>query len=89
MMDANGNAVAHWVQCDTDGDHYWSSHYHSDTGWHAAVKREAYNPSHAFGAQASTDAHGYHLTFWDQLSRKFGNIWRQSLCRPSKQQQLS
>jgi hypothetical protein len=74
-MNANGNAVAHWVQCDPDGDHYWSSHYNTNTGWHAAVKREAYNPSRAFGAQTTTDTHGYHLTFWDQLSQKFGKIW--------------
>jgi hypothetical protein len=74
-MDANGNAVAHWVQCDPDGDHYWSSRYNTDIGWHAAVKREAYDSSRAFGAQSTTDTHGYHLTFWDQLSQKFGKIW--------------
>ncbi len=75
VIDANGNALAVWVQSDATRNVY-SNRYTAGTGWGAAVLIETDNAGSASTPpKIAFDASGNALAVWSQSDGTRNNIW--------------
>ena len=73
-IDANGNALAVWMQSDGTRDNIWSNRYSAGTGWGTAALIETDNAG-AYNPQIAIDANGNALAVWKQSDGTRDNIW--------------
>ena len=73
-IDANGNALAVWMQSDGTRDNIWSNRYSAGTGWGTAALIETDNAG-AYNPQIAIDANGNALAVWTQSDGTRDNIW--------------
>jgi len=74
-IDANGNAIAVWVQSDGTRDSIWANRYVPGAGWGTAELVETDNAGHAYYPQVAIDANGNAIAVWDQDDGTRYNIW--------------
>ena len=73
-FDANGNALAVWVQGDGISN-VWANRYIADSGWGTAVLIETNNTGSAGAPQIALDASGNAIAVWQQSDGTRDNIW--------------
>jgi hypothetical protein len=71
-MDANGNALAVWVQGDGTTSYIWSRRYTPGSGWDTAMQVSA---GAATSPQTAFDTHGNALVAWKQSDGTYTHIW--------------
>jgi len=74
-IDANGNAIAVWVQYDGTRYNIWANRYTLGTGWGTAELIETDNAGYASDPQIAIDANGNAIAVWRQYDGTRYNIW--------------
>ena len=74
-IDANGNALAVWIQSDGARNNILSNRYVAGTGWGAPELIETDNAGGADRPQIAIDAYGRALAVWQQSDGTRVNIW--------------
>ena len=74
-INANGNALAVWVQFDGTRENIWSNRYTAGAGWGTAALIETDNVGGANSPQIAIDANGNALAVWNQHDGTRDNIW--------------
>ena len=74
-VDANGNAVAVWVQVDQGSQDIWSNRSTPDGGWGTAGRIEFGNDGRADDPQVDMDPAGNAVAVWTQLNQASFDIW--------------
>ena len=74
-FDANGNALAVWLQSDGTSINSWSKRFIAGTGWGTAALIETDNAGDAYDPQIAFDPNGNALVVWRQLDGTRYNIW--------------
>jgi hypothetical protein len=74
VLDANGNALAVWLQSDGTHDNVWANRYTAGTGWGTAALLETDNAGDASGPQLIMDASGNALAVWSQFGSTQSNV---------------
>lgn len=70
-MDANGNAIAVWLQTDSDGDFLYANRFVDGAGWGTAerIAADAFDPSIAM------DPNGNAIVVWDRFDISITNVF--------------
>ncbi|WP_158590361.1 Ig-like domain-containing protein [Noviherbaspirillum cavernae] len=74
-VDANGNALAVWIQRDATRYDVWSNRYTTGSGWGTAQLIESDNAGSADFPQIAVDANGNAMAVWRQSDGVRTNIW--------------
>jgi hypothetical protein len=74
-LDANGNAIAVWIQLDGIRWSIWASRFTPADGWGAAALIETDNTGLAYWPQIAFDASGNAMAVWSQDDGTANNIW--------------
>jgi hypothetical protein len=72
---ANGNAVAVWVQSESNVSSIWASTYKPADGWGPATLLETSNLGDANAPQVKWDAAGNAMAIWQQYDGRFTSIY--------------
>ena len=74
-MDADGNAIAVWVQDDGTRSNIWANRYVPGTGWGTAALIETDDSWVWDNPQVAVDAGGNAIAVWEQWDGTRFNIW--------------
>ncbi len=74
-INANGDAIAVWMQYDGTNQNIWSSRFTTDSGWDKAELIETDDAGSALHPKITIDANGNALVLWYQSDGTYYNIW--------------